>query len=66
MALSILMELDKPPIETISHGFKKAHGRNTSVSKLALSKKQRLLQIMPTELFDSILSRSIFSLYLLP
>jgi len=64
LVLSILMELDKPPIETIAHGFKKSHGRNLAVSRLALSKKQKLFDIMPTDLFDSILSRSLFSLYI--
>jgi hypothetical protein len=64
MVLSILIELDKPPTTIIAHGFRKAHARNLQVSRLALWKKRRLLEIMPTEMFDSLLSRALFSLYL--
>lgn len=60
MVLSILIEFDKPPVEVIHHGFKKAHQKNLSTVRLALSKKGRLFEIMTTEYFDSILSRAIF------
>ena len=50
----------------IAHGFRKAHGKNISVSRLALGKKERLLQIMSTDAFDAILSRAIFSMYISP
>jgi hypothetical protein len=60
MVLSILIEFDKPPVEVIQQGFKKAHQKNLSTVRLALSKKRRLFDIMPTEYLDSILSRAIF------
>lgn len=43
LALSILIELDRPPIDAIYHGFRKAHTKNHPVTRLALTKKGRLL-----------------------
>lgn len=64
LALSILVELDRPPIEAIYHGFRKAHPKNFPVLRVALTKKARLLQVLSTEYFDAVLSRAIFGRYL--
>jgi hypothetical protein len=64
LTLSILIELDKPPVDIIYHGFKKAHAKNSPLLRLVLTKKGKLLQLLPTEYFDSVLSRAIFGRYL--
>jgi serine/threonine protein kinase len=64
LALSILIELDKPPVDAIYHGFRKAHTKNFAAVRLVLTKKAKLLQVLPTEYFDAVLSRALFSRYL--
>jgi hypothetical protein len=65
MVLSILLEVDKPPIDIICTSFKKSHARNIPALRLALSKKIRLLQLLPSESFDAIMSRALFSRYVI-
>jgi len=63
MVLSVLIEVDKVDREVVYHGFRKAHVRNLAVSRVAIGKKNKLMKIMPSEYFDSILSRAIFARY---
>lgn len=55
--------MDKPPIEIICTAFKKSHLKNLPALRLVLSKKHRLLQLLQSEYFDSIVSRALFSRY---
>ena len=65
MALSILIELDHPPIETIHNGLRRASAKNWLVTKLVLQKKKRILQLLPTDHFDEVMSRAVFNRYTL-
>jgi len=47
MALSILIEFQKPPIDVIYEGLRKASPKNISVTKVILRKKKRLLDLLP-------------------
>jgi hypothetical protein len=64
LALSILIEVDRPPLEVIYQGFRKAHPKNLAIVRVALAKKARLLQVLPQDYFDSVLSRALFGRYL--
>lgn len=66
MALSIIIELDRPPVEVIHNGLRKASGKNWQVTKLVLQKKRRLLGLLTTEQFDEVMSRAIFNRYSYP
>jgi hypothetical protein len=58
-----LVEVDRPPIEAIYQGFRKAHTKNTAVLRVALGKKAKLLQVLPQDYFDAVLSRTLFGRY---
>ena len=61
MAISILIELDKPPIDVVYAGIRKASAKNWLVTKLVLTKKKRLLHLLKTEKFDEVMSQAIFN-----
>lgn len=63
MVLSILIELDKPPTDIIYQGFRKSHAKNLPAVRLALSKKTKLESILPSDCFESVMSRALFSRY---
>lgn len=63
LALSIILELDKPPADVLFHGFRKAHNQNLGVVKVVLGKREKIVQVMGADQADAVLSRAILCRY---
>lgn len=63
LIVSVLTEVNEPPAEKIFEAFKGEFGRLPKMVILALEKKEKLLNILGEQRFESVFSRAIFSRY---
>ncbi len=59
LLVSVLLELPRPPVEVILHGFIKAHPRNRGVLELGLRRGDKIKSALPFEDFQRVLGRCL-------